>query len=43
MTAGDVVLTYLVTNDLQLDVAYFRGFSGIGLNQALTVGVGVRF
>ena len=42
-TAGDVVVTYLVDNDTQLDAAVFKGFSSSGLDWAATVGLSHRF
>lgn len=41
--AGDIVVTYLVNNDLQLDVAAFKGFSSSGLDWGATFGVSTRF
>lgn len=42
-TAGDVVVTYLVNPDLQLDAAFFKGFSSGGLDWAATLGLSRRF
>lgn len=42
-TAGDVVVTYLVNDDMQLDAAVFKGFSSGGLDWAATVGLSTRF
>jgi hypothetical protein len=42
-TAGDVVVTYLVNNDTQLDAAFFKGFSSSGLDWAATLGLSTRF
>ncbi|MCA9794648.1 MAG: transporter [Candidatus Eremiobacteraeota bacterium] len=42
-TAGDVVVTYLVNPDLQLDAAVFKGFSSSGLDWGFTFGVSTRF
>jgi hypothetical protein len=42
-TAGDVVVTYLVNDNLQLDAAFFKGFSSSGLDWAATVGLATRF
>ena len=42
-TAGDVVVTYLLDNDTQFDVAFFKGFSSSGLDWAATVGLSHRF
>ncbi len=42
-TAGDVVVTYLVDDDMQLDAAVFKGFSSGGLDWAATVGLSTRF
>lgn len=42
-TAGDVVATYLISPDLQLDTAFFKGFSSSGLNWATTLGLSTRF
>ncbi|MGE0493888.1 MAG: transporter [Vulcanimicrobiota bacterium] len=42
-TAADVVVTYLVDPDLQLDAAVFKGFSSSGLDWGFTFGVSTRF
>ena len=42
-TAGDVVVTYLVNSDMQLDAAFFKGFSSGGLDWAATLGLSTRF
>lgn len=42
-TASDVVVTYLVDNDTQLDAAFFKGFSSSGLDWAATLGLSHRF
>lgn len=42
-TAGDVVVTYLINSDTQLDAAVFKGFSAGGLDWAATVGLSTRF
>lgn len=42
-TAGDIVVTYLVNPDLQLDTAVFKGFSGSGLDWGVTFGLATRF
>lgn len=42
-TAGDVVVTYLLNPDMQLDAAFFKGFRAGGLDWAATVGVSTRF
>ena len=42
-TAGDVVVTYLINPDVQLDAAVFKGFSSSGLDWAATVGLSTRF
>ena len=41
--AGDVVVTYLVNPDFQLDAAVFKGFSGTGLDWGFTIGMANRF
>ena len=42
-TAGDIVVTYLVNPDLQIDAAVFKGFSSSGLDWGLTFGLARRF
>lgn len=42
-TAGDVVFTYLVHDDMQLDAAFFKGFSSSGLDWAATLGLSHRW
>jgi hypothetical protein len=42
-TAGDIVVTYLVNPDFQLDAAVFKGFSGTGLDWGFTLGMANRF
>jgi hypothetical protein len=42
-TAGDVVVTYLVNDDFQLDAAFFKGFSSSGLDWGATLGLATRF
>ena len=42
-TAGDIVVTYLVNPDLQLDAAVFKGFSNSGLDWGVTFGAATRF
>jgi Putative MetA-pathway of phenol degradation len=42
-TAGDVVVTYLINNNTQIDAAIFKGFSAGGLDWAATFGFSTRF
>lgn len=42
-TAGDVVVTYLVNPDVQIDTAFFKGFSSGGFDWAATLGLSTRF